>query len=80
MTKALSLLISCLFNQYNINRIEAACLPDNIPSNKLLLRLGFSEEGYATDYLRINGRWEDHLLFAITKKKYDLDKINDKQK
>ncbi|MDG2187864.1 MAG: GNAT family protein [Hyphomicrobiales bacterium] len=78
MTKALSLLISCLFNQYNINRIEAACLPDNIPSNKLLLRLGFTKEGYATDYLRINGRWEDHILFGITKKKYDADQRKDK--
>ena len=78
MTKALSILIVYLFNQYRINRIEAACLPSNNTSIKLLLRLGFSKEGYATDYLRINGRWEDHLLFAITKKKYDLDKINDK--
>tara|TARA_B100001057_G_scaffold19525_1_gene18056 strand:+ start:43339 stop:43926 length:588 start_codon:yes stop_codon:yes gene_type:complete len=78
MTKALSILIVYLFNQYRVNRIEAACLPSNNTSIKLLLRLGFSKEGYATDYLRINGRWEDHLLFAITKKKYDLDKINDK--
>lgn len=78
MTEALSILIVYLFNQYSINRIEAACLPSNNASIKLLLRLGFSKEGYATDYLRINGRWEDHLLFAITKKKYDLDKINDK--
>lgn len=78
MTKALNILIDYLFNQYKINRIEAACLPSNNPSIKLLLRLGFSKEGYATDYLRINGCWEDHLLFAITKKKYDFDKINDK--
>ena len=76
MTKALSILIVYLFNQYRVNRIEAACLPSNNTSIKLLLRLGFSKEGYATDYLRINGRWEDHLLFAITKKKYDLDTVS----
>jgi ribosomal-protein-alanine N-acetyltransferase len=31
----------------------------------LLLKCGFREEGYARDYLRINGRWQDHLLFAL---------------
>ena len=47
------------------NRIEAACLPSNGPSKAVLHRVGFYEEGYARQYLKINGLWEDHLLFAM---------------
>ena len=46
-------------------RIEAACLPDNLASQALLRRIGFGEEGYAREFLRINGRWQDHLLFGM---------------
>tara|TARA_Y100000590_G_scaffold468240_1_gene650270 strand:- start:20644 stop:21273 length:630 start_codon:yes stop_codon:yes gene_type:complete len=70
MTEALSLLIEFLFNNLKINRIEAACLPHNSPSKKLLLKLNFVEEGYAKDYLKINGKWEDHILFALNYKEY----------
>jgi ribosomal-protein-alanine N-acetyltransferase len=31
----------------------------------LLLRAGFQQEGYAREYLCIEGKWQDHLLFAI---------------
>ena len=48
-----------------LHRVEAACLPTNIPSRALLVRAGFQQEGYAREYLCIEGRWQDHLLFAI---------------
>jgi ribosomal-protein-alanine N-acetyltransferase len=47
------------------DRVEAACLPHNSASIRLLKACGFTEEGYARQYLRINGDWHDHLLFAI---------------
>jgi [ribosomal protein S5]-alanine N-acetyltransferase len=47
-----------------LHRIEAACLPTNAPSAALLLKAGFSEEGYARAYLKINGEWRDHRLFG----------------
>ena len=53
----------CFFN-LRLNRIEAACLPKNITSKKLLLNVGFEVEGYAKKYLNINGKLEDHLLLA----------------
>ena len=45
--------------------LEAACLPSNEASIRLLRRSGFTEEGYARRYLKINGVWQDHLLFAL---------------
>ena len=70
MTRSLLALLYHLFNNLYFNRVEAACVPNNIPSKSLLKRLGFDEEGYAKDYLRINGRWEDHILFSLRKSSY----------
>ena len=53
------------FATLRLHRIEAACLPHNEPSIRLLQRVGFQREGYARAYLRINGIWQDHLLFAL---------------
>lgn len=50
-----------------LHRVEAACLPTNDASIRLLEKTGFVREGYARQYLSINGRWEDHLLFAHLK-------------
>ena len=60
-----------MFLELKFNRIEAACIPRNIASKNLLINIGFEEEGYAKEFLRINGKWEDHLLFALTKNKYN---------
>ena len=56
------------FNNLSLNRIEAACLPKNIASKKVLIKSGFVIEGYAKKYLEINGKFEDHILFAKLKK------------
>ena len=53
------------FQRLGLHRVEAACLPSNEASRLLLLKIGFHEEGYAREYLRINGSWRDHQLFAI---------------
>jgi ribosomal-protein-alanine N-acetyltransferase len=47
-----------------LHRIEAACLPENGPSIRLLEKAGFLPEGRARQYLCIAGEWRDHLLFA----------------
>lgn len=53
------------FATLRLHRIEAACLPHNEASVRLLASAGFRREGYARAYLRINGAWQDHLLFAL---------------
>ena len=65
MTAALPLVLDFAFTRLRLHRIEAACLPSNAPSRALLLRTGFRQEGYARAYLLIDGKWQDHLLFAI---------------
>jgi [ribosomal protein S5]-alanine N-acetyltransferase len=65
MTAALPLVIDFAFERLGLHRLEAACLPSNIPSRSLLLKAGFGQEGRAREYLCIAGKWQDHLLFAI---------------
>ena len=67
MTEAVRALLVHAFEGLNLNRVEAACLPFNTPSKRLLSRCGFTEEGYARSFLKINGSWQDHLLFAIVR-------------
>lgn len=64
MTAALSALLPFAFGHLHLHRIEAACLPINQASIRLLTKSGFRQEGLARRFLKINGRWEDHLLFA----------------
>ncbi|HEV2188341.1 MAG TPA: GNAT family protein [Stellaceae bacterium] len=65
MTAALPLVLDFSFGRLRLHRVEAACLPTNVPSRALLKRTGFTEEGYARRYLLIDGKWQDHVLFAI---------------
>jgi ribosomal-protein-alanine N-acetyltransferase len=53
------------FDDLGLHRVEAACQPDNEPSRALLAGAGFTEEGRARSYLKIDGAWRDHILFAM---------------
>jgi ribosomal-protein-alanine N-acetyltransferase len=53
------------FRTLALHRVEAACCTDNDASRRLLLKVGFSEEGIARGYLKINGNWRDHRLFGL---------------
>ena len=65
MSAAVRALIPFVFEVLGLHRLEAACIPDNEPSRRLLHTLGFREEGRARSYLQINGQWRDHILFAL---------------
>jgi len=65
MTEALSLTLGFAFGRLKLHRVEAACLPHNGPSRAVLTKNGFREEGYAREYLCIDGRWQDHVLFGV---------------
>lgn len=52
------------FRTLALHRLEAACIPENAPSRRLLGKAGFAEEGFAKAYLKINGTWRDHVLFG----------------
>lgn len=72
MSEALEIAIAYVFTELNLHRIMAAYLPHNQRSGKLLKRLGFVVEGYACDYLMINGEWQDHILTSLTNRNWKL--------
>ncbi|WP_395651236.1 GNAT family N-acetyltransferase [Brevundimonas sp.] len=53
------------FADLRLHRLEASCLPINTASRRVLEKSGFRKEGEARAYLKINGRWADHLLFGL---------------
>ncbi|BAZ41099.1 GCN5-related N-acetyltransferase [Calothrix sp. NIES-4101] len=65
MTAALQGAIQYMFQEVKMHRISANYMPHNRRSGNLLKRLGFVVEGYARDYLMINGKWEDHILTSL---------------
>lgn len=64
MSEAVNAVATFAFERLRLHRLEAACLPSNAASVAVLERTGFLPEGRARRYLRINGEWQDHLLFA----------------
>lgn len=65
MTEALRAVIDYAFTTLKLHRIKANYTPTNRRSGAVLKRLGFVVEGYARDYLFINGAWRDHVLTAL---------------
>lgn len=62
MHECLSAGLDYMFKDRDLHRVMANYLPANERSGRLLARLGFKVEGHAEKYLKINGRWEDHVL------------------
>jgi ribosomal-protein-alanine N-acetyltransferase len=65
MTEALRRVAGFCFNDLYLHRIEAACIPENTASRKVVTAVGFQEEGLARQYLKINGQWRDHVLYGL---------------
>lgn len=65
MLEAVNLVIRFAFETLRLHRIEAACIPDNARSVRVLEKAGFQREGLLRSYLRINGSWQDHYLYAL---------------
>ncbi|MFZ2103105.1 MAG: GNAT family protein [Oricola sp.] len=64
MSEAMAALCDHAFFVLGLHRLEAACIPDNMRSIRILEKAGFAREGYLRSYLKINGRWRDHVLYA----------------
>src|ERR1700755_1824786 len=64
MTAAVGAVLPFAFGTLRLHRVEAACIPANTASVRLLEKAGFKREGFARQYLCIDGVWQDHLLYA----------------
>jgi ribosomal-protein-alanine N-acetyltransferase len=67
MTVAVAAVLPFAFGTLRLHRVEAACIPANTASIRLLEKTGFRREGFARQYLCIDGLWQDHLLYARLK-------------
>lgn len=65
MTEGLVRVIDVAFNDLQLHRIEANIMPRNKASLKVVENLGFYHEGLARKYLKINGKWEDHIHMVL---------------
>lgn len=78
MTESVKGILPEIFVEQRFHRLEAACLPHNLASIRVLEKCGFQQEGYAREYLKIAGKWQDHLLFAMLESDYKRMKLESK--
>jgi ribosomal-protein-alanine N-acetyltransferase len=70
MTEAVGAATSFAFSSAHLHRVQAAVMPRNDASLRVLAKVGYRREGFATKYLCIAGTWEDHWLFAVTSEEW----------
>jgi [ribosomal protein S5]-alanine N-acetyltransferase len=64
-TSAVRQMVATAFGELGLHRVEAGTLLHNAASQRVLERNGFVRFGLAPQYLRIQGRWQDHVLFQV---------------
>jgi ribosomal-protein-alanine N-acetyltransferase len=69
-TEGIRAVMDFAFGPAALHRLQAAIMPRNARSLRVIEKLGFRKEGYAERYLQIAGRWEDHILFARTSEEH----------
>ncbi|MCI7107683.1 MAG: GNAT family protein [Lachnospiraceae bacterium] len=69
-TESMQRIIAIAFGELKLHRITAWVLPDNVPSIRLLGRLGFQFEGICRDYLLLQGKWRDHAQYSLLSDDY----------
>jgi ribosomal-protein-alanine N-acetyltransferase len=69
-TEGIKAVLDFAFGPAELHRIQAAIMPRNVRSLRVIEKLGFRREGYAERYLQIAGKWEDHILFARTREEH----------
>lgn len=67
MPQAVAMAVDFLFTRAGLHRIEINIVPRNAPSHRVVDKLGFRHEGVRRNYLHINGAWEDHDAYALTR-------------
>jgi [ribosomal protein S5]-alanine N-acetyltransferase len=65
-TAAVGLALRFAFEVAGLHRVQPAIMPRNVRSKRVVEKCGFRHEGVALRYLKINGAWEDHDLYAMT--------------
>ena len=74
MREGMQLVLAQAFARLKLHRLEANIQPTNAASIGLVVASGFRQEGYSPRYLKIGGRWRDHLRFAICREDWQLQR------
>jgi ribosomal-protein-alanine N-acetyltransferase len=69
-TEAVRLVVGFAFEHGGLHRVQAAIMPRNARSIRVVEKAGFRFEGVAERYLQIDGVWEDHSIYAVTKEEW----------
>ena len=69
-SEAVGLLIDHLFETQTVERIGATCDIENVPSYRLLERLGFRREGTLLASLFHHGKWHNIHIYGVTRKEW----------
>ncbi|HEX6137952.1 MAG TPA: GNAT family N-acetyltransferase [Casimicrobiaceae bacterium] len=75
MTEGFSLALDFAFRRLKLHRLEANVQPANDRSLALVERVGFTREGYSRRYVKIGGRWRDHVRFAMLAEEWRTRRI-----
>jgi [ribosomal protein S5]-alanine N-acetyltransferase len=65
MSEGLAAALDVAFRKLKLHRVEVNIQPNNARSLALATRMGFTREGYSRRYVKISGRWRDHVRFAM---------------
>ncbi len=68
--EAVVIVLRYAFEELGLHRVEIAIVPRNLPSRRVVDKLGLREEGIAVGFLEIDGNWEDHVRYAITSEEW----------
>jgi ribosomal-protein-alanine N-acetyltransferase len=66
-TEIAALMLHYGYSVLNLHRVQAACGPDNVASQRVLAKLGFAYEGRMREHVFTNGAWRDSLLYSLLK-------------
>lgn len=66
MPEAVVVVLGFAFQELGLHRVEIDIIPRNHRSRRVVEKLNLRQEGMAERLVEINGRWEDHLRFAMT--------------
>ena len=64
-TDAVRAMTALAFEELGLHRVQAETLIPNVRSQRVLERAGFARYGSAPQYLKIAGRWQDHLMYQL---------------
>jgi ribosomal-protein-alanine N-acetyltransferase len=70
MTEALALLLDDLFANTSLERVEARCATENLGSQRVLEKNGFSREGLLRSYFRLRGTRIDNFLYSVLREEH----------